>query len=46
MGGGLWTTSAVLLLASWAVWPVFWIATGAMTAWLVVLTALGLARRA
>ncbi|HDZ22576.1 hypothetical protein LCGC14_0284120 [marine sediment metagenome] len=45
MGGGLWTTSAVFLLASWGVWPVFWIATGAMTTWLIVLTAFSLARR-
>ena len=45
MGGGLWTTSAVLLLAGWGVWPVFLIAAGVMTAWLVAMTAFRVARR-
>ncbi|MHC4985744.1 MAG: sodium/glutamate symporter [Planctomycetota bacterium] len=46
MGGGLWTTSAVLLLAGWGVWPVFWIASGAMVAWLVILIVARLTRQA
>ncbi len=36
MGGGLWTSAAVPLLAVWGGWPVFWIAAGAMTAWLII----------
>jgi glutamate:Na+ symporter, ESS family len=39
MGGGIWTTLAVLWLANPAVsiWRVFWIATAFLVAWLVVL---------
>ncbi len=36
MGGGLWTSAAVPLLAIWGGWPVFWIAAGAMTVWFVI----------
>ena len=46
MGGGIWTTMAVLLLADpdVSIWSVFWIATAFMVAWLVVL-AIARARR-
>ena len=46
MGGGIWTTMAVLLLADpdVSIWRVFWIAAAFMVAWLVVL-AIARARR-
>ncbi len=37
MGGGLWTSTAIPLLALWGGWPVLAIAGGAMVIWLVVL---------
>ena len=45
MGGGLWTSSAILLLASWGGWPVFLIAVGAVVVWLILAIAMRLARR-
>jgi ESS family glutamate:Na+ symporter len=36
MGGGLWTSSAVLLVATRGAWPAFLISIGAIAAWLVV----------
>jgi len=36
MGGGLWTSTAIPLLALWGGWPVFAIAAGAMVFWLVL----------
>jgi ESS family glutamate:Na+ symporter len=36
MGGGLWTSTAIPLLALWGGWPVFGIAAGALVAWFVV----------
>ena len=36
MGGGLWTSTAIPLLALWGGWPVFGIAVGALVAWVVV----------
>jgi len=45
MGGGLWTTSAVLLLASQGVWPVFLIASGAVVFWVLALSARRLSGR-
>ena len=44
MGGGLWTSTAIPLLALWGGWPVFGIAAGAVAFWLVV-TFLAQARR-
>lgn len=37
MGGGLWTGTAIPLLALWGGWPVFGIALGAVAVWLVFL---------
>jgi ESS family glutamate:Na+ symporter len=37
MGGGLWTSTAIPLLALWGGWPVFGIAVGAMAIWTFVL---------
>jgi ESS family glutamate:Na+ symporter len=37
MGGGLWTSSAMLLLATWGAWPVWWIAVSVMAGWLLVI---------
>ena len=37
MGGGLWTSAAIPLLALWGGWPVFGIACGAVAIWLLVL---------
>ena len=37
MGGGLWTSTAIPLLALWGGWPVLGIACGAMAVWLVIL---------
>ena len=34
MGGGLWTSAAIPLLAWWGGWPVFFITVGAMAMWL------------
>ena len=45
MGGGLWTSSAVVLLASWGAMPIFGIACGAVAIWLVVLVAFRLISR-
>ena len=45
MGGGLWTATAIPLLAAVGPWPVFLIAAGAMVFWLVVIWAPKLARR-
>ncbi len=42
MGGGLWTSTAVIWLAAWGGWPVFLIASAAVAFWLVV----GLAMKA
>ena len=36
MGGGLWTTSAVLLVARHGSWPVFGVSVGAILIWLLV----------
>ena len=36
MGGGLWTSAAIPLLALWGGWPVFFIALGAVAAWMFV----------
>ena len=36
MGGGLWTSAAVPLLAIWGGWPVLGIACGAVVIWLVI----------
>jgi glutamate:Na+ symporter, ESS family len=38
MGGGLWTSAAIPLLALWGGWPVFGIAAGAVFIWLIVAT--------
>ena len=35
MGGGLWTSAAIPLLALWGGWPVFLIAAGAVILWLI-----------
>jgi ESS family glutamate:Na+ symporter len=36
MGGGLWTSSAVILVAAHGGWPIFAISIGVILAWLVV----------
>jgi len=36
MGGGLWTSTAIPLLALWGGWPVFFIAAGAAATWLLL----------
>jgi ESS family glutamate:Na+ symporter len=36
MGGGLWTSMAIPLLAVWGGWPVFGITCGAVAAWMFV----------
>jgi ESS family glutamate:Na+ symporter len=36
MGGGLWTSTAIPLLALWGGWPVFGIACGAVAFWLAL----------
>jgi len=36
LGGGLWTSTAIPLLAIWGGWPVFAITLGAVTFWLLV----------
>ena len=36
MGGGLWTSMAIPLLAMWGSWPVFLIACGAVAAWMLI----------
>ncbi len=46
MGGGLWTSAAVPLLAVWGGWPVFWIAAGAMTTWLIIVFGAKMIKRA
>ena len=45
MGGGLWTSAAIPLLALWGGWPVFAIAVGAVAVWLVIGAAMRLAGR-
>ena len=40
MGGGLWTSTAVPLLAVWGGWPVFAIAAGAIVVWLIAAAAM------
>jgi len=35
MGGGLWTSSAVLIVAAHGGWTVFWISVGVIIAWLI-----------
>ncbi|MDF7799684.1 sodium/glutamate symporter [Pontiellaceae bacterium B1224] len=37
MGGGLWTGTAIPLLALWGGWPIFGIAVGAIAIWTVIL---------
>ncbi len=37
MGGGLWTSSAMLLLATKGAWPVFLIACGAVATWTIAI---------
>jgi ESS family glutamate:Na+ symporter len=37
MGGGMWTSAAIPLLALWGGWPVFGISVGAVAAWFFVL---------
>ena len=37
MGGGLWTSAAIPLLALYGPWPIFRIACGAVATWLIVL---------
>ena len=37
MGGGLWTSSAMLLLATRGAWPVLGIAAGAVLTWSIVI---------
>lgn len=44
MGGGLWTSSAVILLFTWGPWPVFLIAVGAVVVWLIAAIAMRHAR--
>jgi len=46
MGGGLWTSAAVPLLAVWGGWPVFAIAVGAIAVWFVAAIAMRRARTA
>jgi len=36
MGGGLWTSAAIPLLATVGAWPVFLIAVAAVTFWIVL----------
>jgi ESS family glutamate:Na+ symporter len=45
MGGGLWTGTAIPLLAAVGPWPVFLIACGAVAAWLLVVFVPRLVRR-
>ncbi len=44
MGGGLWTSAAIPLLALYGGWPVFAIACGAVAVWLIVLTVMRMRR--
>jgi len=44
MGGGLWTSAAVPLLAVWGAWPVLGIACAAVAFWLVLVLAVRAAR--
>jgi ESS family glutamate:Na+ symporter len=37
MGGGLWTGTAIPLLALWGGWTIFGIAIGVMAAWTLML---------
>ena len=45
MGGGLWTSTAIPLLAIWGGWPVFAISLGAVAFWLIIAFAPRLLRR-
>ncbi len=45
MGGGLWTSSAIPLLALWGGWKVFAITCGAVVIWLIVLTVMRILRK-
>lgn len=45
MGGGLWTSAAIPLLAVWAGWKVFAIACCAVLVWLIVLTVMRILRK-
>ncbi len=46
MGGGLWTSTAIPLLALWGGWPVFAIAAGAAAFWIILVFATGISGRA
>ena len=46
MGGGLWTSTAIPLLALWGGWPVFAIAAGAMAFWIILVFGSRAMRRA
>jgi len=46
MGGGLWTATAIPLLATVGLWPVLLIAVGAMAVWFAVLLVPRMMRRA
>ena len=46
MGGGLWTSIAIPLLALWGGWPVFGIALGALLTWLTILVVWRVTRKA
>ncbi len=46
MGGGLWTSTAIPLLALWGGWPVFGIAAGAMTVWMLIIFVPKMVKRA
>ena len=46
MGGGLWTSTAIPLLALWGGWPVFGIAAGAMTIWMLIILVPKMLKRA
>ena len=45
MGGGLWTSAAIPLLAVWGGWKVFAVACGAVAAGLIVLTVMRIRRK-
>ena len=44
MGGGLWTSAAIPLLAIYGGWPIFAIACGAVGVWLIILTVMRMRR--
>ena len=41
MGGGLWTSTAIPLLALWGGWPILGIALGVMAIWTITLVLMG-----